>query len=139
MTSATHGEVHAREHSAGAVGIIVFASIMMMLVGVFHVIQGIVALANDTFYVVGQEYVFQFDVTTWGWVHLLLGIVVGLAGLFLLQGQVWARAVAVGIASLSILANFAWMPYYPVWSLTVIAFAVFVIWAVTVHGRDVAD
>ncbi len=95
------------------------------------------ALVNDTFFVVGQEYVFKFDVTAWGWAHLVLGVVVAVAGFFLFQGAVWARTVAVIMACLSILASFLWMPYYPVWSLTIIAFDVFVIWAVTVHGRDI--
>jgi hypothetical protein len=66
-------------------------------------------------------------------------VIVALAGVALFQGAVWARAVAVVVASISILANFFWMPYYPIWSLTVIAFDAFVIWAVTVHGRDIAE
>jgi hypothetical protein len=117
----------------------VFAGILMVLVGALHAIQGIVALANDTFYVVGEEYVFQFDVTTWGWIHLILGIVVALAGIALFQGAVWARTVAFIVASLSILANFMWLPYYPLWSIIVIAFDVFVIWAVTAHGTDIRE
>lgn len=126
------------ETSGGAVGVIVFAAILMIMGGVFHAVQGLVAIANDTFFVFGKEYVFKFDVTTWGWVHLLLGIVVALAGIALFQGAVWARTVAVALACVSILASFLWMPFYPVWSLTVIAFDVFVIWAVTAHGRDIA-
>ena len=61
-------------YSAGAAGLTVFAAVLMIMVGVFHAAQGLVAIVNDTFYVVGEEYVFQFDVTTWGWIHLLLGI-----------------------------------------------------------------
>ena len=115
----------------------VFAGILMIMAGAFHAFQGFVALINDQFFVVGKEYVFEFDLTSWGWIHLLLGIVVALAGFFLFQGAIWARTVAVASACVSILANFLWMPYYPFWSLTVIAFDAFVIWAVTVHGRDV--
>src|SRR4051794_23948763 len=106
--------------SGGAVGVTVFAAVFMILAGLFEAVQGLVALFNDTFYAVGQKYVFQFDVTSWGWIHLLLGIVVGLAGFFLLQGAVWARTVAVMLAAVSILANFLWMPYYPLWSITII-------------------
>jgi hypothetical protein len=109
----------------------------MIMIGVFHAVQGLVALINDDFFVVAKDYVFTFDLTGWGWAHLVLGVVVALAGFFLFQGAVWARTVAVIAASVSIVANFLWMPYYPVWSMTVIAFDVFVIWAVTVHGRDV--
>jgi hypothetical protein len=123
--------------SGGAVGLIVFAGVLMLLGGTFQAVQGLVALLNDTFYIVGEEYIFELDVTSWGWVHLILGVVVASAGVGLFQGAVWARTVAVILASLSIVANFLWMPYYPLWSLTIMAFQVFVIWAVTAHGRDV--
>jgi hypothetical protein len=126
-------------YSGGAVGVIVTAAVFMILIGVFQAIQGFVALLNDTFYVVGAEYVFQFDVTTWGWIHLVLGIVAAFAGYGLLSGATWARVVAVLMASVSIVANFMWLPYYPIWSLTIIAFCAFAIWAVTAHGRDVAQ
>jgi hypothetical protein len=126
-------------YSPGAVGVTVFAGVIMVLGGSLQALQGIVALANDTFYVVGEEYLFEFDVTSWGWIHLIMGIIVALAGVALFQGAVWARTVAVIIASVSIIANFLWMPYYPIWSLTVIAFDVFVIWAATMHGRDITE
>jgi hypothetical protein len=140
-TTASGGRAAAapRDYSAGAVGVTVFAGILMIMTGVFHAVQGLVALVNDEFFVVGKDYVFTFDMTAWGWVHLLLGAVVATAGFFLFQGALWARTVAVMVASLSIVANFIWMPYYPIWSITVIAFDVFVIWAVTMHGRDVAE
>jgi len=127
------------DYSAGAVGVIAFAGILMVLAGVFHVIQGLVALVNDNFFVIGQEYVFKFDVTTWGWIHLIGGIIVGLAGIALFQGSTWARTVAVVVAGLSIIASFLWMPYYPIWSLVVVTFDLFVIWAVTAHGRDITQ
>ncbi len=111
----------------------------MVLSGAFHVVQGLVALVNDNFFVVSQDYVFKFDTTTWGWIHLIAGIIVALAGLALFQGSVWARTVAVILACVSIIASFLWMPYYPLWSLVVIVFDVFVIWAVTAHGRDIRE
>ena len=129
----------AENRSGLAVGLTVFAGIMMMVLGVLHAMQGLVAVVNDTFYVVGNEWVFQFDVTTWGWIHVILGIVVALAGIFVLSGQVWARTVGVIVVAFSILFNFAWLPYYPVWGLVIIALDVFVIWALTVHGRDVVE
>ena len=124
--------------SGAAMGLILFAGIMMIMVGVFQAIQGLVALFNDTFYVVGQKWTFSFDITTWGWIHLLAGALLIVAGAFLFQGAVWARAVGVGVAILSAVLNFMWLPYYPVWSMLIIALDVFVIWALTVHGRDVA-
>ena len=125
------------QRSGFAVGLTVFAATMMILIGVLHAVQGVVAVANDTFYVAGQEWIFEFDVTTWGWIHLVAGLVVVLAGFFVLRGAVWARAVGVAVVFLSILLNFAWLPYYPWWSLVIIALDVFVIWALTVHGRDI--
>ena len=128
-----------RDYSGGAVALTATAGILMVMVGFFHAIQGLVALVNDTFFVYGDEYVFKFDVTTWGWIHLIGGLVVGLAGIALFQGAVWARSVAVAVACLSILASFLWLPFYPLWSLVVIAFDVFVIWALTLHGRDITQ
>jgi len=88
--------------------------------------------------VVSQKWVFQFNVTTWGWIHILVGIIALLAGIGLFSGAVWARTVAVLVAVVSIIINFVWLPYYPWWALLIIAFDFFVIWAVTAHGRDVA-
>jgi len=129
----------ATERSSWAVGYTVFASVMLMLIGAFHVFAGIVAIAEDQFYAVGQEYVFEFDVTMWGWIHLIGGIIVFAAGIAIYSGQVWARTVGVIVAALSALLNFLWLPYYPVWSIVMIAVDVAIIWALTAHGRDLAE
>lgn len=123
--------------SGWAVGWITFAAFMMLLIGGFHAIVGLVAIINDTFYVAGKEYVFQFDRTTWGWIHLILGVVIFLAGFGLFSGAVWARTVGVIMAVISALVGFAWLPWYPIWGIIIIAMAVAVIWALTAHGRDV--
>jgi hypothetical protein len=129
-----------REEASGwAVGFILFAAIMMIMAGVFQALDGLVALFNDTFYVTTRNYTFQFDATAWGWIHLILGIVVALAGWGLLSGRTWARVVGITVAVLSAIANFLWLPYYPFWALTIIALDVFVIWAIAAHGRDVRD
>lgn len=125
--------------SSLAVGMSVFAGTIMIMIGVMHVFQGLVALINDTFYVAGEEWVFQFDVTTWGWVHLILGAVIALAGFFVFTGAIWARTIGVIMAVVSGIATFAWLPYYPLWGLVVIVLDVFVIWALTAHGREVAE
>jgi hypothetical protein len=127
----------ATEPSRTAAGLTVFAALMMIMVGAFQAIQGLVALVNDTFYVAGEKYIFTFDLTTWGWIHLVLGVLVAVAGYFVLQGKVWARTVGVVVALGSALFNFAWLPQYPLWGLAIITLDVFVIWALTVHGRDV--
>jgi len=83
--------------------------------------------------------VFQFDATAWGWIHLIIGIIVATSGAYLLTGAVLARVVGVIMAAVSAIAGFAWMPYYPIWGITVVALAVSVIWALTAHGRDIAE
>jgi hypothetical protein len=125
--------------SGWAVGWTAFAGIMMVIGGIWWVIIGIIALVNDNFYVVTEEYIFQFNVTTWGWIHLLLGILVTLAGIYLFTGAVWARIVGVAVAIVWMIAAFAWLPYAPVWAIALLAIAVFIIWALTVHGRDIVE
>ena len=125
-----------KPRSALAVGSIVFAGVAMVMIGAFHALQGLVALFNDDFYVVGQKWTFEFDLTTWGWIHLLVGVLVLVAGFFVFNGAVWARAVGIAVAALSAMLNFMWLPYYPIWSLIIIALDVLVIWALSVHGRD---
>ena len=140
MTSAkrTENATTTSGPSTTAIGLTVFAGVMMIVLGVMQVIQGAVALFNDDFYVVGQEWVFEFDLTTWGWIHLLVGVLLAVAGFFVFQGALWARLVGIAVAAVSIVLNFMWLPYYPIWSLLIIALDVFVIWALTVHGRDIA-
>ena len=123
--------------TSGWTGWIVFAGVMMLMMGAFHVIQGLVALFQDTYYLVGQEgLVVQVDYTTWGWVHTILGAVVILAGIALLAGQMWARVVAIILAFGSALVNIAFLGAYPIWSITMIAIDVLVIYAVTMHGKE---
>jgi hypothetical protein len=126
-----------RAPSGFAVGVTVTAGIFLILGGVGHGIQGIVGIATNEFYVTTQRWIFQFDVTTWGWIHLILGVIAVFAGIGLFSGKVWARTVGVIVAAISILVNFTWLPYYPLWSILIIAFDVFVIWALTAHGRDI--
>ena len=114
---------------AWATGLVVFAAVMMMASGIFQALQGLVALVNSEFYVVGDEYTFKFDVTTWGWIHLLIGIGVVLVGAYLYQGASWARWTAIFILGVSMIANFMWLPYYPMWGLVILALDVAVIWA----------
>jgi hypothetical protein len=108
-----------------------FAGVIMILIGVFHAIAGLVALLDDEFYVVGANYTFELDVTGWGWIHLLAGIGVALAGFYVFSGATWARIVGITLAMLSAVANFFFIPYYPFWSILMIALAVWVIWALT--------
>jgi len=125
--------------SGAAVGITFTAALILIFAGTFGIIEGIVGLVNNEFYVVTQKWVFQLDATTWGWIHILVGLIALGAGFGLFAGQVWARTVAVIAACLSMIANFIWLPYYPWWALLIITFDAFVIWAVTAHGRDIRN
>lgn len=126
------------EPSGWAIGFSAFAAFMLMLIGFFHVIAGLAAIVENEFYAVTPNWVFQFDVTTWGWVHMLMGIVIILAGFAIFSGAVWARTIGVIVAVISAIANFAFLPYFPLWSAIMIAVAVAVIWALTARGRDIA-
>ncbi|MGX7729141.1 DUF7144 family membrane protein [Rhodococcus sp. 2H158] len=114
-----------------AAGTSMGAAIILVTIGILQVFQGIAAVAEDEVFVVGIEYTYKFDLTTWGWIHIVLGVVAALVGFALFTGATWARVAAIVLASLSILANFMWLPYYPWWSVLIIALDVVVIWAVS--------
>ena len=126
-----------RGTSGWAGGLILFAGLMMIMVGIWQALEGLIAIFENEFYVATRRYLFQFDVTAWGWIHVILGLVLAFAGYGLLTGRTWARVVAITLAALSAIANFLWLPYYPFWALLIISVDVFVIWAVAVHGREV--
>ena len=129
-----------RETTSGwAVGFTVFAAIMMLMVGAWQALQGLIAIFENEFYVTTRNYTFQFDATTWGWIHLVLGLLVAFAGWGLLSGRTWARLVAITLAALSATANFLFIPYYPFWAMLIITLDIFVIWAITAHGGDMRD
>ncbi|UOT04294.1 hypothetical protein MPY17_00475 [Rhodococcus opacus] len=106
------------------------AAIVLLTIGILHVLSGISALMQDDLVVAGPEYIYQFDTTAWGWIHLVLGVIVAAVGVMLFTGATWARVGAMVICALSILANFLWLPHYPWWSVVMIVLDVFVIWAV---------
>jgi hypothetical protein len=124
----------APEPSGWAVGGMVFAGTMMLLIGVFQGIVGLAAIINDEFFITTRNYAFDLDISGWGWIHLLLGILVGGAGFALFAGRTGAAYFAIFLASLSAVANFFFIPYYPFWSILLIAIAVWVIWSLTRPG-----
>jgi hypothetical protein len=125
--------------SGMAMGFTAFAAWMLILTGIFHAIDGISAIVKDQFFLPIGDYTFKFDVTTWGWIHLIGGIIVVLAGVGLFSGAVWARTVGVIVAAVSAIATFAYLPWYPIWAIIIITLDVIVIWALTAHGRDIAE
>jgi hypothetical protein len=119
-------------------GWVVFAGVMLIMLGTFQIIQGLVALFDDGFYLVNSNgLVVDVDYNTWGWVHTGIGLVGVGAGLGLLAGNMAARVVGVVIACLSALVNLAFIAAYPVWSTIMITIDVIVIYAIIVHGREV--
>jgi hypothetical protein len=111
----------------------------MIMAGVFQAISGLVAIFENEFYVATRNYLFQFDATSWGWIHLLVGLLVAFAGWGLLSGRTWARVVAITLAVVSAIANFAFIPYYPFWSMLIIVIDIVVIWAVAAYGGTMRD
>jgi hypothetical protein len=118
-------------------GWVVFAAFMMIMVGSFQAIQGLVALFDDGFYRVTENgLVVNVDYTVWGWTHLLLGILLIAAGVGVLAGNIVARAVAILLAAVSALVNMVFIEAYPIWSILIITVDVLVIYALVVHGRE---
>jgi hypothetical protein len=122
------------EVSGWAVGGLTFAATILLLVGIFEIIAGLAAIFDDDFYVISANYAFDLDTTAWGWVHLIIGILLVLVAWGLYSAQSWAAVAAIVIAVLSAVANFFFIPYYPFWSLLMIALAVWVIWSLTRPG-----
>jgi hypothetical protein len=122
--------------SPWATGLAVFAGAMMIVSGIFAVFEGISAIFNDKVYVRTPGYLFAFDLTAWGWIHLLLGVLVGLAGVAVIRGQAWGRFTGMALVGLSIIANFMFLPYYPWWSILIIGLDVAIIWALAVYRDD---
>lgn len=114
----------------------IFAAVLLTTVGVFQVLEGISAIAKDTVFVSAPNYVFNIDLTAWGWVHLLVGALAVLIGVSILYGKGWAMIAGIVVAIVSALANFMFIPYYPIWALVVIGFDLFVIWALSTVWAD---
>lgn len=125
------------QESPWANGLTIFAAAIMVISGFWQALAGIAALMQDKVYVTTPGYIYSFDLTGWGWIHLLLGILIVCAGVAVFFGQVWARVVGILLAGVSMIANFLFIPHYPIWSLTIIALDVAVIWALATYRREV--
>lgn len=119
------------------VGVIGFAAVIMMFLGLWNIFDGLAALFNDKYYVVGNNGVLALDLTAWGWILLILGIVQLAAGIFLFRGATWARVVTVVVAGLNAIVQLAFISAYPFGAVLIMVLGVVVIWAVVVHGGEV--
>jgi hypothetical protein len=126
-----------------ATGGLLFAASIMVLTGLFQFFQGIAAIAKDQIFVSTPNYMFTFDTTAWGWIHLIIGLVIAIIGYFVFIRATWARFVAIILVAFQAVSNFLFLPHYPLWALTIIALDIFVIWALTVaparSGHDGYD
>ncbi|HEX5369534.1 MAG TPA: hypothetical protein VFY10_08990 [Dehalococcoidia bacterium] len=120
-----------------ALGFVLFAAVLMLMMGSFHFIEGLVAVINDKFYVVRPDYALEFDVSAWGWISMIGGVVLVVAGFGLISGSKVARIITILLAAISIIWNFFSIPYYPIWSIIMIVIGIGVIWALVTHGSDI--
>jgi hypothetical protein len=121
----------------GWVGWIVFAAVFMVTIGAINAIQGLAALFRDEGYwvTIGGNVV-TFDVTAWGWIHLIFGILLVIVGILLIQGSTFARVLGIALVALNLISQFAYAPLYPFWALIAIALDIVIIYALIVHGRE---
>jgi hypothetical protein len=131
MTTTSRESLADSSKGAWATGVGMFAAVILLTLGTFQAFQGLSAILNDKLYVAGIDYVYSFDLTAWGWIHLTIGVIAVLTGIGLFFGQGWARVVGLIIAVLSALVNFMFIPQYPLWSLVVIAFDIAAVWALS--------
>ena len=134
------GGVMAEQRAGVGAGWVLFAAIVMIVGGFFAFFEGLAAvLKGGKFYTTAANYPYGANVTTWGWIVLIAGVIVLLAGFYVMTGALWARIVGITLASLSALANFFFIPFYPFWAIIVIALDIFVIWALAAHGKALVE
>jgi hypothetical protein len=124
---------------SGWVGWAYFASFMLILLGALQILAGLAGIFHSTYYVVTQNHLLVFNFKTWGWIDLILGIVILIAGFELLRGAVWARVVAIFLAILSFVANMGFVNAYPVWSIVMMVVDALIIYALSVHGGELRE
>jgi hypothetical protein len=139
MAETSYEQSSGYEQRTGWTGWIIFAGVMMILGGSLNLFYGIVAAVNDEWVVFTNRANVYLDVSEWGWVHIILGAIVLLAGIGVFSGNILARTVGVVVAGISLIANFFFIPVYPLWAITVIVIDVLVIWALTAHGGEMRE
>jgi len=125
------------QETSGWIGWIYFAGLLLIISGVFEMISGFTALLNDNFYAATERSLLVFDISAWGWVHLIMGLFLIVTGTSVMSGHMWSRVVAVILAVFAIMAQFAFMAAYPIWSIIVIFMGIMILFALTVHGDEV--
>ncbi|MGW0037417.1 DUF7144 family membrane protein [Gordonia sp. NPDC003376] len=135
----TSGRIDDGSPSTGqlwAAGLSTVAAAVLLITGILQFFQGISAVRKDTLLVFTGDYVFKFTLTTWGWIHIVVGVIVAVVGLALFFGVTWARVLAIVVLAISVILNFLWIPYYPWWSIILIVLGVIGICAVAAWNTD---
>ena len=139
-TPAGYRGTRAASQPSGWVGWVVFAGVVMITLGAFHVIDGLVALFEKGYYQVNSSHlVVHVNYSAWGGAHLALGVLFILVGFGVLVGQTWARVVGIALAVISAVINLAFLAAYPVWGVILIALDIVVIYALAMHGGEVKE
>ncbi|MEU8711238.1 hypothetical protein [Streptomyces sp. NPDC048663] len=137
MTQQTHPAPAPAPNSGWATGGVVFAGVLLLMNGIFAILQGISAIATDDVYTRIHNYVYKINLTGWGWILVILGALGVIAGAALLKGAPgWARGVGIFLAALSMVAQFLFLPYAPLWALIMIGIDFFVIWALALYRPE---
>ncbi|WP_455356188.1 DUF7144 family membrane protein [Streptomyces sp. SYSU K217416] len=137
MTQSTAPTPSRTKSEAGwAAGGTLFAGVLLLITGLMSIIEGIAGIAQDDVYARLGDYVFSFNLTTWGWIHLIVGLVVAFTGWGILKGAEWARFTGIALAALNIVLHFMFLPYQPVWAVFSMAVSAFVIWALATDTAD---
>ena len=121
---------------AAATGIVIFVAVLMAINGIWGIFTGIAAIARDEFFVVAPNYIYEFDATGWGWIHLIIGVLILVVAMALLAGKSWARWPTIALAALQAIAQFFFIPYYPWWAILIIVLDVLIIWALLTYRPE---
>jgi hypothetical protein len=117
-------------------GWILFAGIMMLLIGAYNLLQGLAAIFSDDYYLVGEDDLLVFDFTAWGWIMLIWGVVLCLVGFGLVTGKAWSRWAGIAVAGLNAVAQAAFLSAFPLWSILVVGLCVLVIFALAARWDE---
>jgi len=124
-----------RDPHDASYGVSIFAGVLLACLASFQIMQGLAGVLKDDIYAVGVEYSYKIDLTAWGWIHMLIGVIGLVVGISIVNGRTWAYVAGIAIAVVSAFSQFAFMPYYPLWSLSILALDIVVIWALTERIR----
>lgn len=139
FASQDRAELELEKDTLLAFGTIFLGAYLLMVAGAFHFIQGLAAVINNDFFVSRPGFDMQLDITTWGWIQMVVGALLGIVGMLLLTGSKWARLIAIGAVTLSAVGNFYSIPYFPIWSIVILTLDLVVLWALITRGKELAS